>query len=177
MNTLLVILAFIFLLAGLLGSVVPVLPGPPISFAGLLLLQWSGYGNFSSAFLLIWAAITIAITVIDYLLPAWMTKRFGGSRAAMLGSVLGLIVGMIFFSPLGLIFGPFLGAFAGELINYHFFSNSIGSGYEKALKVAFGALIAFIMGTGAKLAIGLIMIYYAVKAVLAGSFIPTIPVV
>ena len=177
MNTILVVLAFLFLLAGLLGSVVPVIPGPPISFAGLLLLQWSRYGGFSSTFLWLWAGITIAITVIDYLLPAWMTKRFGGSRAAVVGSVLGLITGIIFFAPIGLIFGPFLGAFAGELINYYFFDNSIGSGYGKAIKVAFGALVAFIMGTGAKLTIGLIMLFYAAKAVLATSFITAIPVV
>ena len=179
MNTILVILAFIFLIAGLLGSVVPVIPGPPLGFVGLLLLQWSGHGGFSSVFLLVWAGITIAITVIDYILPALMTKRFGGSRFAMIGSVVGLIIGMIFFAPVGLLIGPFLGAFAGELINYHIqLRNSevndtnntgdmISSGYVKALKVAFGALLAFIVGTGIKLVAGSLMIYYAVKAVLS----------
>ncbi|MCL1927289.1 MAG: DUF456 domain-containing protein [Treponema sp.] len=176
MSTLLVILAFLFLLAGLLGSIVPVIPGPPLGFAGLLLLQWSGHGGFSSAFLLLWAAIIIAVTIIDYILPALMTKRFGGSRAAVIGSVLGLITGIIFFAPTGLLIGPFLGAFAGELINYHFQTrnseindtnnpaDTISSGYIKALKVAFGALLAFIVGTGIKLVIGALMIFYAVKA-------------
>lgn len=178
MNTILVILAFLFLLAGLLGSVVPVIPGPPLGFAGLLLLQWSGYGGFSSAFLLLWAAIIIAVTIIDYILPALMTKRFGGSRAAVIGSVLGLITGIIFFAPIGLLIGPFLGAFAGELINYHIQTRSsevndtnnpadiIGSGYVKALKVAFGALLAFVVGAGIKMVIGSLMIYYAVKAMI-----------
>jgi uncharacterized protein YqgC (DUF456 family) len=175
MEIVLVVLAFLFLLAGLLGSVVPALPGPPLSYAGLLLLQWSGYGGFSIAFLLVWAAITIAVTIMDNFLPALMTKRFGGSRLAVIGSVLGLIAGMIFFAPAGLIAGPFLGALAGELINNRIRRNKVNNAdpdtaavahNNNALKVAFGAFLAFILGTGAKLIIGSLMIYYAVKAVL-----------
>ena len=167
--------AFLFLLLGLLGSVVPALPGPPLSYIGLLLLQWSGYGGFSSSFLWLWAGITAAVTVMDNFLPAWMTKRFGGSRMAVIGSVLGLIAGTLFFAPIGLLIGPFLGALAGELINIQVKNkktNSTGSaadensaGGVKALKVALGAFLAFIVGTGAKLIIGALMIYYAVKAV------------
>jgi len=208
MEIFLVVLAFLFLLIGLIGSVVPVLPGPPISFVGLLVLQWSGYGNFSTEFLLVWAAITAAVTIIDYILPAWMTKKFGGSRAAVIGSVVGLIVGLLFFPPLGLLVGSFLGAFAGELLNQRVHAGSGdaapkvqkvpqedgsvitveiindesggttagGNGADgnaggngnctaKALKVALGAFLAFIVGTGAKLIIAALMIYYAVKAV------------
>jgi uncharacterized protein YqgC (DUF456 family) len=193
MEIFLVVLAFLFLLVGLIGSVVPALPGPPLSFIGLLLLQWSGHGNFSPAFLWMWAAITVAVTIIDNILPAWMTKKFGGSRAAVIGSVLGLIAGIVFFAPIGLLVGPFLGAFAGELINDHIHAkrkkinntevNSTGvdsteidnadvniagdkkAGYAKAFKAALGAFLAFIVGTGAKLIVGALMIYFAVKAV------------
>jgi uncharacterized protein YqgC (DUF456 family) len=176
MEIVLAAFAFLFLLAGLLGSVIPALPGPPLSYIGLLLLQWSGYGNFSAAFLWLWAAITAAVTVADNFLPAWMTKKFGGSRAAVAGSVLGLIAGMIFFAPLGLLIGPFLGALAGELINNSVRRNKTNStdpgssadnsaGNVKALKAALGAFLAFILGTGAKLITGSLMIYYAVKAV------------
>ena len=177
MNIFLVVLAFIFLLIGLVGSVVPVLPGPPFSYIGLLLLQWSGHGSFSAVFLIVWAVITVVVTVMDYFLPAWLTKKFGGSRAAVLGSVLGLIVGL-FFAPLGMLVGPFLGALAGELINNHIKTkrnkinnievDSVGdknAGNDKALKVALGAFLAFIVGTGAKLIIGSLMMYYAIKAV------------
>jgi uncharacterized protein YqgC (DUF456 family) len=180
MEIVLVILAFLFLLAGLLGSVIPVLPGPPLSYIGLLLLQWSGYGSFSAVFLWVWAAITAAVTIADNVLPALMTKKFGGSRAAVLGSILGLIVGMLFFPPLGLLIGSFLGAFAGEMINNRIKANrdktndtESGSTVDnsadnrKALQVALGTFLAFIMGTGAKLIIGSLMIYYAVKAVLS----------
>jgi uncharacterized protein YqgC (DUF456 family) len=154
----LLILAFVLLAIGLLGAVIPVLPGPPLSFIGLLLMQWSGYGNFTSLFLWIWAGITVIITVLDYVLPSFFAKRFGGSRAASIGSFLGLVAGIFLFPPWGMIIGPFIGAFIGELIaNRH---------AGKALKVAFGAFLAFIAGSGAKLIAGGVMIYYAVKALL-----------
>jgi uncharacterized protein YqgC (DUF456 family) len=175
MEIVLVVLAFLFLLAGLIGSVVPALPGPPLSYAGLLLLKWSGHADFSVTFLLVWAAITVAVTIMDNFLPALMTKRFGGSRLAVIGSVAGLIAGMIFFAPVGLIAGPFLGALAGELINNRVKREKVENNdpettdvarNNNALKVAFGAFLAFILGTGAKLITGSLMIYYAVKAVL-----------
>jgi len=151
------IAAFICLFAGLLGAIIPVIPGLPLSYLGLLLLHWSGIGRFSPPFLWIWLAIVAAITVMDFFLPAWMTKKFGGSKLAVFGSVIGLIVGILFFPPAGIIIGPFLGALTGELIN---------SGGIRAVKAALGAFLAFIAGTGAKLVASSLMIYYAVKAVL-----------
>lgn len=179
MEIILVVLAFLLLLAGLLGSIVPVIPGPPLGFVGLLLLQWSGHGEFSAAFLWVWAGIAVAITVMDNILPAWMTKRFGGSRMAVIGSVIGLVVGMVFFAPVGLLVGPFLGALAGELLNNRVLADrsaADGTKFDahakaarnvKALKVAFGAFLAFILGTGAKLIVGSLMIFYAVRAVIS----------
>jgi uncharacterized protein YqgC (DUF456 family) len=192
MEIALVISAFLFLLVGLIGALVPVIPGPPLSFIGLLLLQWSGYGGFTTTFLLLLAALTIAVMVMDYFLPALFTKKFGGSRIAVIGSVLGLIIGVIFFAPVGVIIGPFLGAFAGEMINLSFrqqptvpplkqledqetqaergevnVTEADTSPTIKALKVALGAFLAFILGTGAKLIICMLMIYYAIRAVVA----------
>ena len=158
MEIILVIIAFLFLLIGFLGSIIPILPGPPISYIGLLLLQWSGYGNFTSTFLWIWAAITIVVTIGDNFFPAWMTQRFGGSRSAAIGSLLGLVAGMFFLPPFGLIIGSFLGALAGELIHNR-------SDKGKALKVALGAFLAFILSTGAKLIISAVMIFYFFQAV------------
>ena len=177
MEIILAVAAFLLLLAGLVGSVIPAIPGPPLGYIGLLLLQWSGYGGFSPAFLWLWAGIAIAVTVMDNFLPAMMTKRFGGSRMAVIGSVLGIIAGM-FFVPAGLLIGPFLGALAGELINNRVHArrkeinnagleDTDGNGADnaRAFKVAIGAFLAFILGTGAKLIVGSLMIYYAVKAV------------
>ena len=155
MGITLIILAFIMLLAGIIGAVVPVLPGPPLSFIGLLLLQWSGYGGFSTTFLWIWAGITVLITVMDYILPSLLVRRFGGSRAASIGSFVGLMIGIFFFPPWGIIAGSFFGALVGELIHN-------GNNKTQALKTAIGAFLAFITGSGIKLIASSIMLYYAV---------------
>jgi len=205
MDIILVIVGFLALVIGLIGSVVPALPGPPVSLIGLLLIHYAGYGNFHILFLVILGAITILIMVLDNILPAWMTKRFGGSRMAVIGSVIGLAAGMIFFAPAGILAGPFLGALAGELINSGLQSkraakaagaakpqdknvesvqsesdnNQTNSSLDESasradagnvkkanpLKAAFGAFLAFIVGTGAKLIIAGVMIYFAFKAV------------
>ena len=159
MEILLVILAFVLLAAGILGVILPILPGPTLSFAGLLVLRFSGYGKFSTVFLVIWALIAIFVTVMDYILPSIMTKRFGGSRAASIGAFLGLLVGVFFFAPWGLIIGPFLGALAGELI----FQRSTCA---KALKAALGAFLAFIVGSGIKLTACSLMLYFAIRALI-----------
>ena len=159
MEIIFLIVAFALLAAGILGSVIPVLPGPPLSFIGLLLLRWSGFGQISFAFILVWAGITAAVTIMDYFLPSLLTKQFGGSRAASIGSFLGLLAGIIFFPPFGMIAGSFLGAYAGELIN----NRANGA---KAFKVALGAFFAFIVGAGAKLIASSLMLVYAVKALL-----------
>ena len=157
MEILLVVLAFIFLLTGLLGAVLPGLPGPPLSFIGLILLKWSGYGNFSNVFLWIWAGITIIVTVMDYILPALLAKKFGGSKAASIGSMIGIVAEIFIFPPWGMIIGPFFGALTGELIHNR------KSG-RKALIVALGAFLAFIAGSGAKLIAGSLMLFYGIRA-------------
>ena len=155
----LLILGCLLLLVGLAGAVVPVLPGPPLGYAGLLVLAWSGYADFSAGFLWLWAGITVVVTLADYLLPVWLTRRFGGSREASVGATLGVIAGLFLFPPVGLIVCPFLGAYIGQLSDHT-------TPREKALRVAFGSFIAFLLGTGAKLIVGAIMIVYAIRALL-----------
>ncbi len=155
-DIIILVFAFLLLLIGLAGAVVPVLPGPPLSYVGLLLLQWSGYGEFSAFFLWAWAAITVVVTIGDYFLPALMTRQFGGSRLATVGSILGLLGGLFFFPPAGLIIGPFLGAFAGELLH--------NRQHSKAFRVAIGASLAFFFGTGIKLIVCALMMFYGVMA-------------
>jgi len=160
MGIVLVIIAFILLLIGIVGSVFPVVPGPPISFIGLLLVQKSGYVNFTPEFLWVWAGITIVITVMDYIFPSWLTRKFGGSRAASIGSLIGLLAGTFVCFPWGLFFGSFVGAFIGEIIHNN-------EDKLHALKVACGAFLAFIVGSGAKLFVTIMMFYRTVKALLA----------
>lgn len=161
MDIILVVFAFLLLIMGLLGSLIPVLPGPPLGYVGLLSLQCSRFGNFTASSLWLWAVITVIVTVGDYFLPVFFTRKFGGSRWATIGSILGLLVGMIFFPPLGLIAGSFLGALVGEMIHNHKQKHSDSS---KAFKVALGAFLAFVFGVGVKLIICSLMMFYAIKS-------------
>lgn len=157
MDVFLAILGSILILSGLVGSVAPILPGPPLSWLGVLLLHFTDYADFSNAFLIISAFFMILITVLDYLIPMWGTKKFGGSRAGVIGSTLGLLVGIFVFPPFGIIVGPFAGAFIGELLMNR-------EDTQKALKSATGSFIGFLLGTGLKLVFGGIMAFYFVAA-------------
>lgn len=153
MDVFLLIIAGLLVLLGLVGSVVPVLPGPPLGYIGLLIYHFTSYASFSTTFLIIWAFITIAVTVLDYFIPMWGTKKFGGSKYGKTGALLGVLIGL-FFGPLGVIFGPFAGAFIGELIHDSRDTN-------KALKSAIGSFVGFLLSTGMKLAVcGVFMYYY-----------------
>ena len=157
MDTVLTILAVICSIVGIAGCILPFLPGPPLNFIALLLMQWAGPATFSSRFLWIWGAIAVVVTLIDYLLPAWFAKRFGGSKQATTGSTVGLIVGMIFFPPFGLILGAFAGALIGELMHDK-------ENLAKAFRVALSSFVAFVFGTGLKLAASLIMSWHVLRA-------------
>lgn len=161
MDIFLAVLAILFAACGVVGCIVPALPGPPISFIGLLLVAWSNYGDFSTQFLVVWGIITVAVTALDYYLPGLITARFGGSKKAVWGATIGVFAGL-FFMPAGLILGPFIGAFIGEMINN-------GTNSAKAFKVAFGSFVAFAAGTGAKLVTALFMGFYIVKAIFWGA--------
>jgi len=107
----LITLGIIFLFLGLAGSILPILPGPPLSYAGLLMLHFTKTHQFSSKFLFIWAVITILVIIIENLIPLWGTKKYGGSKKAVLGSLIGLLVGLFVFPPFGIILCPFLARF------------------------------------------------------------------
>ncbi|MDL2230701.1 DUF456 domain-containing protein, partial [Alistipes sp. OttesenSCG-928-L06] len=143
-DIILVILALLLGVIGLLGTVVPILPGPPFTYIGLLLMHWSRYAEYTTNFLLSFLVLTVVVTFMDNVLPVWMTKKYGGSKYATRGSLAGLIIGLLFFPPWGMILGSFIGAFAGELI----YDNRNTS---KALKVGMASFVAFLLGTGAKL--------------------------
>jgi uncharacterized protein YqgC (DUF456 family) len=152
MDIVISILSGILLLAGLLGCFLPVLPGPPLSYAGLLILQLRSDTPFEVRFMIIWAVITVLVTLLDYWIPAYGTKRFGGTRYGIWGTLAGLFVGMLFFPPFGIIIGPLIGALIGEF--------AAGANHKKAVRAAFGSFIGFLAGTFAKLLASTIMIYY-----------------
>ena len=117
MDVLLFILAGLFIVAGTAGSVLPVLPGVPLGYAGLLLLQLTDRVQYSATFLVAWAAAVVVIQVLDYYIPVWGTKRFGGTRAGTVGSTVGIVAGL-FLGPWGVVLGPFAGAVLGGFL-YH----------------------------------------------------------
>lgn len=158
MDVFLAILAIVFGIVGLLGSVAPVLPGPPVSWVGLLVLSFTDYYDRPLSFLLVWLGIVVLVTLADNFLPVLMTKKFGGSRPATIGTIIGMIAGM-FFGPWGMIIGPFIGAFFGELIG----NRSEG---HIALRVATGAFAAFICGVGIKLISAGMILYYMAKEII-----------
>ena len=145
MEYILLILSFICLIVGLFGSFLPVLPGPPVSWIGVLLLYLTKGIPFSHA--VVWGTLLIAVvvTVLDYVIPALGTKRFGGSSFGVWGTNIGLIIGL-FFPPFGFIIGPFLGALAGEFIND-------SKDFNKALKAALGSFLGFLASTLIKLVV------------------------
>jgi uncharacterized protein len=150
----LLILGIILMLLGLIGCLAPVLPGPPLSFLGILLLHFSRFGDFTTTALISFAAITIVVSVLDYVVPIWGTRRFGGSKYGTRGATIGLVIG-IFLGPAGIIIGPFAGAFVGELL--------FKDDFKYALKAGFGSLLGFMTGIGLKLAASCIMTFYFVK--------------
>ncbi|MBX2965796.1 MAG: DUF456 domain-containing protein [Cyclobacteriaceae bacterium] len=155
MDLLWIIIASCLMLAGVVGSVVPFLPGPPLSYAGLLVLQLREAPAFSTKFLLIWLAIVVVIVVLDYIVPVYGTKKFGGTKYGMWGCTIGLIAGF-WFGPLGIIAGPFVGAFVGEIL--------ANNESERALKAALGSFIGFVLSTLLKLVTCLVMGWYFIKA-------------
>ena len=142
MDILLIVLGVVCTVVGILGCFLPIIPGPPISYFALLLLHWTERAQFENKTLLIWAAVTIGVTALDYVVPIWGTKKFGGTKRGVWGSTLGLVVGL-FFAPLGIILGPFIGAFLGEM--------SASPDTKKALRSAFGSFLGFLVGTLFKL--------------------------
>jgi uncharacterized protein len=155
MDYLLIGLGILFIIGGILGGVLPVLPGPPLSYTGLLLLHFTEKHQFSPQFLITWAIVAIVVTVLDYFIPAWGTGRFGGSKWGIWGSVIGLIIGLFFFPPFGIIIGPFLGAVVGEL--------SSGKESGAALRSGFGSFAGFLAGTLLKLIASGFMAWYFTK--------------
>ncbi len=144
MDILFISLGFILMLVGIVGSILPVIPGTPVSWIGLILLYLAPSIPFNWPFIIITGVVAIFIYVMDYLIPAMGTKKFGGSKAGAWGTTIGLFVGIIFFPPFGILIGPFLGALLGELL----FNKTEG---PQALKAAFGSFMGFLASTFIKL--------------------------
>ena len=145
------VVAFILLL-GIIGCFVPIMPGPPISYGALLLFHFSTSYSIKEDILWLMAFIVIAVTVFDLWVQIYGVKKFGGTKKAVNGSIIGLIIGIFFLPPFGIIIGPFLGAFIGARMEE-------GSDVNKSIKIALGALAGFMVGTMLKISVSLYIIY------------------
>ena len=152
MDILLLLLGVGCLLVGLAGAILP-LPGPGLSFVGLLLLNTTPYASFSFSVLLTFGIITAVIVVLDYYIPIWGMKRFGGTRSGTIGAVIGGVAGIFIIPAVGIFLGTFLGALAGELLG--------GASSRSAVKSAIGSFLGFITGMFMQIALCLAMIIYA----------------
>jgi uncharacterized protein len=149
------VLGGVLMIAGVAGCVLPFLPGPPLCYGGLLMQQLREDPPFDSRFLWIWAGITAVVAILEYFIPLYGTKKYGGSKYGMWGCTIGLIGGF-WLGPFGIIIGPFVGALVGELIG--------NADSQTALKAAWGSFIGFLFGTLLKLVVSFIMVYYFVQS-------------
>ena len=156
MEFLLIIFVFFLLLVGLIGSFIPAIPGPSVSYISLLFFHFFTSYEISTANLLICALIAILVTIFDFWIQIHGVKKFGGGKKAVNGSIVGLILGLLFIPGIGIIIGPLLGAFVGAQMEAKKFND--------AIKIAFGAFVGFIVGTLSKLSFSIYIIYIIINS-------------
>jgi uncharacterized protein YqgC (DUF456 family) len=156
LETVAIIIGSIFVLVGIAGCVLPILPGPVLIFLGLLVL--AVLKDFSSpltpTLMIVMAILTVVVTIGDYLIPLWGAKKYGTSKWGIWGSVAGMAIGL-FFSPFGMLLGAFIGAVAVECL--------VQKEKSKALKAGWGVIIGGLVGAALKLGISGMMVYYFIR--------------
>jgi uncharacterized protein YqgC (DUF456 family) len=166
MTALLITIGIILLLIGLAGALIPGLPGPPFSYLALIVLHLGERYSFSEEFLVVMAIIMVIIVVLDYVVPVYGTKKFGGSKRGVWGSTIGLIAGLFILPALGLVIGPFglIGIILGPFIGAYIGEISGGKDSDTALKAAIGSFIGFLAGTFIKLAYAIVTgVYFFIE--------------
>jgi uncharacterized protein YqgC (DUF456 family) len=156
MDILIIVIGAALIIAGIIGSFLPVFPGLPFSYLGLLALQLTSTTPFTAMFLVYWAIIVVVVMSLENILPAVGSNRLGGTRYGVWGCIIGGIAGLFLFPPFGIIFGPMAGAFIGELV--------AGQNSDKALRAAIGSFIGFFVGTVIKVVVSFVLAFYFFKA-------------
>lgn len=158
MTVTLITLGLLCAVAGVIGCILPVIPGPALSFLSLFIISYAkNWEVFSTAFLATMGIFTILLTILDYAVPIFGAKKFGASKAGIWGSMIGMLVGFIFFPPFGIFIGTFFGALAGELF--------AGKDSKKALRAGWGSFIGNIAAIGIKLAFTGVVLFFYIKAI------------
>ncbi len=152
MDLILLVLGLILCLIGILGSFLPIIPGPVSSWLGILLLYSTSVVEFNLNFILITFTVAISVSFLDYIIPILGVKKLGGTRSGQIGTIIGLILCLILLGPIGIIIGPFLGALLGEM--------STNKSFQDSLKPAFGSFIGVIAGSIIKFLISLSFLFF-----------------
>lgn len=155
MDIVLIILSALCLLVGIVGCILPMLPGPPISYIGILLLEATEKISFTCLQLIIWGCLVLLIQALDFVIPLLGSKYSGGTKWGNWGCLVGIIIGL-FFLPWGIICGPFLGAIAGEYLG--------NKDMRNAIKAGLGSLMGFLFGTMLKLGLCGYFVYQYIYA-------------
>lgn len=150
-----IIIGIILCIVGIAGSLLPLLPGPPVAYIGMLLQLFRDPNPFSTKTLLIFAGIVVITLVLDYLIPIWGTRRFGGTKYGAWGCTLGFLAAF-WMGPWGMIIGPFAGAFIGEII--------AGQNSKKSFRSALGSFVGFLLGSFMKIVVCFFMLYWIIKS-------------
>lgn len=158
----LMIIALIAGIIGLIGVIVPVLPGTLLSFGGLVCAYFIDGSTITTTQLVVCGVISVVVILLDYVLPGYFTKLFGGTKSGITGATIGTFVGLLFGVP-GIILGPFAGAVIGEMVGSK-------APFDHAIKIGLGSMLSFLVGSGIKLIAGVYMIYYIVKCIISITF-------
>ncbi|RYY55178.1 MAG: DUF456 domain-containing protein [Chitinophagaceae bacterium] len=156
MEWLWITLGILCAIGGLAGSILPLIPGPPFAYLGLLLQQLRDPDPFSARFLWIWAGVVLLSLILDYLIPVWGTRVFGGTKYGAWGTTIGFLLAF-WMGPIGVIAGPFLGAFVGEMIG--------GQGSGRSMRSAWGSFLGFLLGSLLKIILCVMIGYYIIRSV------------
>ena len=152
----LIALGFAVSIAGFVGCLLPILPGPPLSFVALILLSLAkDFAPFSLTFLLVMGGLTVLVTVLDYVVPAAGARKYGASKFGVWGSLMGLIVGLFVFPPFGMFIMGIAGAVLGELV--------AGRKSGEALRAGWGVFIGTLATIGFKMSLSAVMLFFYVK--------------
>ncbi|MDA8956497.1 DUF456 domain-containing protein [Flavobacteriales bacterium] len=159
MDLLILVIGVVLMLIGLVGCFVPVIPGPPICYVSLLVIHFFSDYTLADDFLINWAIIMTAITVLDIWLQIYGVKRFGGKKMAIRGTTIGLVLGL-FIPPFGFVVGPFIGAFVGAYLE------STDKDFVQVTKIAFGSFIGLLSGVVLKVVVCGVMIFQLFTSIL-----------
>ena len=152
MDIILLIIGLLLCLIGIVGSFLPIIPGPVTSWLGILLLNLTSVVEFNLNFVLITLTVAISVGILDYLIPVLGVKKLGGTRSGQIGTTLGLIIALIILGPIGIIIGPFGGALLGEI--------STKKSFQDSIKPAFGAFVGVVAGSVIKFLISLSFLFF-----------------